>query len=117
MVQMRIVTYCFLTKHICGQSVLCWKGWPDEVVGAFKSSVHDASPHICREGRGDQTPRDAFLRPMVDLQGIKYRLGFNSEKASQEIQEEFDENRWESQEALKYFGESGLLQHGSLRVS
>ncbi len=41
---------------------------------------------------------------MVDLQGTKARLGFNAGRAAQEIEEEFDENRWESQEALKYAG-------------
>ena len=57
-----------------------------------------------REGRAEGTPRDAFLRPMVDLKGAKDRLGFDAKRAAMEIEDEFDENRWESQEALKYGG-------------
>ena len=41
---------------------------------------------------------------MVDLQGAKARLRPNSQRAAAEIEDEFDENRWESQEALKYLG-------------
>ena len=71
----------------------------------------------CREAREareeDGTPRDSFLRPMVDLQGAKARLGFNAGRAAQEIEEEFDENRWESQEALKYAGVGPTLRLGS----
>lgn len=59
---------------------------------------------MSREGRREGTPRDSFLRPMVDLEGAKARLGFNTQKATMELEEEFDENRWESQEALKYAG-------------
>ena len=69
-------------------------------------NAHDLSA-ACREAREakeDGTPRDSFLRPMVDLQGAKARLGFNAGRAAEEIEEEFDENRWESQEALKYAG-------------
>ena len=58
-----------------------------------------------REGRAEGTPRDAFLRPMVDYKGAKDRLGFDARRAAMEIEDEFDENRWESQEALKYGGE------------
>ncbi len=56
--------------------------------------------------KGEGTPRDVFLRPMVDLKGAQDRLGFNSTKVALEIEDEFDENRWESQEALKYAGGS-----------
>ena len=45
---------------------------------------------------------------MVDLQGAKARLRPNSQRAAAEIEDEFDENRWESQEALKYLGMSSL---------
>lgn len=41
---------------------------------------------------------------MVDLKGAKDRLGFDAKRAAMEIEDEFDENRWESQEALKYGG-------------
>lgn len=61
---------------------------------------------ICREGRAEGTPRDAFLRPMVDLKGAKDRLGFDAKRAAMEIEDEFDENRWESQEAIKYGSEA-----------
>jgi hypothetical protein len=54
--------------------------------------------------KGEGTPRDAFLRPMVDIKGAQERLGFNATKVAMEIEDEFDENRWESQEALKYAG-------------
>lgn len=61
----------------------------------------------CRENRRQgTTPRDSFLRPMVDLTGAKARLRLDSDKAARELQEEFDDNRWESQEALKYAGAS-----------
>lgn len=41
----------------------------------------------------------------MDFEGAKARLGFDSTKAAMQLEEEFDENRWESQEALKYAGE------------
>lgn len=65
-----------------------------------------------REGRREGTPRDSFLRPMVDLQGARARLGFDSTKAAMQLEEEFDENRWESQEAIKYGGERLLPPWG-----
>ena len=40
----------------------------------------------------------------MDLKGAKDRLGFDARRAAMEIEDEFDENRWESQEALKYGG-------------
>lgn len=40
----------------------------------------------------------------MDLKGAKDRLGFDAKRAAMEIEDEFDENRWESQEALKYGG-------------
>ena len=75
--------------------------------------LEDIRTHVfqlCRENRKDvySTPRDAFIRPMVDLQGARARLRPNSQKAAAEIEDEFDENRWESQEALKYMGGPSL---------
>lgn len=40
----------------------------------------------------------------MDYKGAKDRLGFDAKRAAMEIEDEFDENRWESQEALKYGG-------------
>lgn len=51
----------------------------------------------------------------MDLKGAKDRLGFDARRAAMEIEDEFDENRWESQEALKYGGSTHLdsvLLHG-----
>lgn len=64
-----------------------------------------------REGRAQGTPRDAFLRPMVDIKGARDRLGFDATRAALEIEDEFDENRWESQEALKYGGTCHICTH------
>ncbi len=52
----------------------------------------------------------------MDLKGAKDRLGFDARRAAMEIEDEFDENRWESQEALKYGG-SSLCRFSTSRQS
>ena len=57
-----------------------------------------------RRGMGSKTPRDEYLRPMIDTLGIQYRLGFKQVEAEERVQTEFETNQWESREAVKYSG-------------
>ena len=53
---------------------------------------------------GTLTPRDEYLRPMIDLTGVQYRLGFRVSEAEERIEIEFETNQWESREAVKFAG-------------
>ncbi len=53
---------------------------------------------------GTLTPRDEYLRPMIDLTGVQYRLGFRVSEAEERIETEFETNQWESREAVKFAG-------------
>ena len=53
---------------------------------------------------GTLTPRDEYLRPMIDLTGVQYRLGFKVAEAEERIETEFETNQWESREAVKFAG-------------
>ena len=53
---------------------------------------------------GTLTPRDEYLRPMIDLTGVQYRLGFRVAEAEERIETEFETNQWESREAVKFAG-------------
>lgn len=55
-----------------------------------------------RRGMGSKTPRDEYLRPMIDTLGIQYRLGFKQLEAEERVQTEFETNQWESREAVKF---------------
>lgn len=57
-----------------------------------------------RRGMGSKTPRDEYLRPMIDTLGVQYRLGFKQAEAEERVQTEFETNQWESREAVKYAG-------------
>ena len=57
-----------------------------------------------RRGMGSKTPRDEYLRPMIDTLGIQYRLGFKQFEAEERVQTEFETNQWESREAVKFGG-------------
>lgn len=59
-----------------------------------------------RRGMGTATPRDEYLRPMIDTIGIQYRLGFKQLEAEERVQTEFETNQWESREAVKFGGEA-----------
>lgn len=51
---------------------------------------------------GSRTPRDEYLRPMIDTIGIQYRLGFKRLEAEERVETEFLTNQWESREAVKF---------------
>jgi hypothetical protein len=52
---------------------------------------------------------------MVDLTGIKYRIGLNEEDVTEDITEEFEQNQKESWTALKFAGAAfGGMEHSCL---
>lgn len=55
------------------------------------------------------TPRDEFLRPIVDLQGIRNRISISEDLAEQRVLDEMEANQRESRRAVRFAGAS----HGS----
>ena len=81
-----------------------WDGPPDEQLPP--DQFRRINP---RRGMGSKTPRDEYLRPMIDTLGIQYRLGFKQLEAEERVQTEFETNQWESREAVKFAGAAVLL--------
>ena len=84
-----------------------WEGPPDDQ--APPDQFRRVNP---RRGMGTKTPRDEYLRPMIDTLGIQYRLGFKQLEAEERVASEFETNQWESREAVKFSGMQYLL-HGT----
>ena len=57
-----------------------------------------------RRERRRKGPRDEYLRPMVDVTGIKYRLGLDTADTEARIREEFEENQLDSRAAVRFAG-------------
>ncbi len=100
------------TRHSRGASWEDWEDWdPDWEVQPGDPGPQDqfrkSNP---RRGMGSKTPRDEYLRPMIDTLGIQYRLGFKQMEAEERVQTEFETNQWESREAVKFAGMIILLQ-------
>ena len=56
-------------------------------------------------------PRDAYLRPMIDREGIRQRLTLRPDEGEEELRTEFDINQLESRAAVRFTGSfPGLLQ-------
>lgn len=81
-----------------------------KLLTCYNIAMHDttcACMYVCRRRRDRDShdpPRDEYLRPMVDTQGIKYRIGLNEDEVTEDIREEFEENQRESWAALKFAG-------------
>ncbi|KAK9815440.1 hypothetical protein WJX72_003688 [[Myrmecia] bisecta] len=92
-----------------------WEDWDDWEQGwagsaprresvAERQAARQRMNHAQRSRMGNETPRDEYLRPMIDITGIRYRLRLDSSEAEQMIRDEFETNQWESREALKFAG-------------
>lgn len=83
-----------------------WEDWDSD----WEAKPDDEGPrdqfrkNNPRRGMGSKTPRDEYLRPMIDTLGIQYRLGFKQFEAEERVQTEFETNQWESREAVKFGG-------------
>ena len=66
----------------------------------------------CRRMRQNGKPkRDEYMRQIIDTKGVLNRLAINADETERDIIEEFEENQWESREAIKFAGQStGALQ-------
>jgi len=51
-----------------------------------------------------QGPRDAYLRPMIDREGIRQRLTLRPDEGEEELRTEFDINQLESRAAVRFTG-------------
>lgn len=74
-----------------------WEGPPGDPTPADQFRKNNP-----RRGMGSRTPRDEYLRPMIDTIGIQYRLGFKRLEAEERVETEFLTNQWESREAVKF---------------
>ena len=98
-------------KHARGAAWEDWEDWDPD----WEDEVGDHAPPDQfrrinpRRGMGSKTPRDEYLRPMIDTLGIQYRLGFKQVEAEERVQTEFETNQWESREAVKFSGMCFLL--------
>ena len=86
-----------------------WEDWEDWDSDWEAEDTRDGPPDQFRKrnprrGMGNATPRDEYLRPMIDRLGIQYRLGFKQIEAEERVQTEFETNQWESREAVKFGG-------------
>ena len=59
---------------------------------------------MTRKQRGGKGPRDEFMRPIIDTQGVLNRITTNVDETERGILEEFEDNRSESREAVTYAG-------------
>lgn len=93
-------------KHTRGAAWEDWEDWdPDWEDDTGDQAPPDQFRRINpRRGMGSKTPRDEYLRPMIDTLGIQYRLGFKQVEAEERVQTEFETNQWESREAVKFAG-------------
>lgn len=93
-------------KHTRGAAWEDWEDWDPD----WEDDSGDQAPpdqfrkNNPRRGMGSKTPRDEYLRPMIDTLGIQYRLGFKQVEAEERVQTEFETNQWESREAVKFSG-------------
>lgn len=99
-----------------------WEDWEDWDSDWEAPDDNDAPPDQFRKrnprrGMGYGTPRDEYLRPMIDTLGIQYRLGFKQMEAEERVQTEFETNQWESREAVKFGGDFCCMHHTVLSVS
>ena len=59
----------------------------------------------CRRSRSNGKPkRDEYMRQIIDTKGVLNRLAINADETERGIIEEFEENQYESREAVKYAG-------------
>ena len=93
-------------KHTRGAAWEDWEDWdPDWEDDSGDLAPPDQFRRVNpRRGMGSKTPRDEYLRPMIDTLGIQYRLGFKQVEAEERVQTEFETNQWESREAVKFAG-------------
>ena len=87
-----------------------WDGWGDDVQQDQPRSTRERfkprPPPRVLTGRNG-VPRDEYLRPMIDPQGIAQRLSWSGKDSEEQVQAEFELNQYESREAVKFTGAQG----------
>jgi len=98
-------------RHSRGAAWEDWEDWDPDWDGPPGDSAppDQFRKNNPRRGVGSKTPRDEYLRPMIDTLGIQYRLGFKQVEAEERVQTEFETNQWESREAVKFSGKPASL--------
>ena len=84
-----------------------WDEWGDP--GARGTSATDPPPGGRRRrqftrAESRRGPRDAYLRPMIDREGIRQRLTLRPDEGEEELRTEFDINQLESRAAVRFTG-------------
>ena len=96
-----------------------WDGWEAEWDDWDSSGPQEPEPTSARQKykrmASRRGPRDAYLRPMIDREGIRQRLTWNAAEGEDALRTEFEINQFESREAVRFGGDERLpvLPHGS----
>ena len=61
-----------------------------------------------KQNKKGKPKRDEYMRQMIDTKGVLNRLAINADETERGIIEEFEENQYESREAVKYAGAPAL---------
>ena len=87
--------------------------WDEWAGGAGGGREPPAGPDVPLSGRrrrrfsraeSRRGPRDAYLRPMIDREGIRQRLTLRPDEGEEELRTEFDINQLESRAAVRFTG-------------
>ena len=86
-----------------------WEGWEQDWDDWDSSGPREAEPTSKRQRykrmASRRGPRDAYLRPMIDSEGIRQRLTWDAAKGEDALRTEFEVNQFESREAVTFAGE------------
>ena len=86
-----------------------WDGW-DQDWDDWESMPSSGDQPMSKREKYERMasrrgPRDAYLRPMIDKEGIRQRFTWNADEGEEALRMEFEVNQFESREAVKFAGE------------
>ena len=82
----------------------CQQGFSGRILQPPSPSIQLVG-HARRRMRQNGKPkRDEYMRQIIDTKGVLNRLAINADETERDIIEEFEENQWESREAIKFAG-------------
>ena len=81
-----------------------WDGW-DQDWDDWESTPISEERQKYERMASRRGPRDAYLRPMIDKEGIRQRFTWNADEGEEALRMEFEVNQFESREAVKFAGE------------
>lgn len=94
-----------------------WDGWDQEWDDWESSQPTEPEPTSKQQKykrmASRRGPRDAYLRPMIDREGIRQRLTWNGAEGEDALRTEFEINQFESREAVTFAGECSPLFPGA----